>query len=147
MPFSIESSRRLPLRDAVEKRPLPIEYRKQPDNEEVQDPTFNENSQPVYSTVYNQAIPANAYPYILGYNPSPNQYLYTPTFYQTFPQQQQQTLYNPLQFFQSILSNYRVAAPYRIGNGYQQLLANPFAIPQGRSGRQFSDKKRKNLKT
>ncbi|KAJ8980546.1 hypothetical protein NQ317_001053 [Molorchus minor] len=66
----------------------------------------------------------------------PNQYLYTPhnfvysglvpNFYQ------RQTLYSPLQVFKNIVGDYRSAAPYRIDNGYQQLLVSP-VFPRGRS--------------
>lgn len=87
--FRIENSKRLPLRDAVEKRPAPEQYRIQP--------------------------------------PFQNQLLYHP--YQ-IKLQSSPLIYTQGNHFRNIISSF---SPYRITNGYQQLLARPFAYQRGRS--------------
>lgn len=154
--FSVKTSKRLPLRDAVEKRPPPDEpvdpledlgetnfnflsYKKVNPSNKLD---FSSSSEtPQRQEIQNSQPNVNPYGAIPQYQPIPsqyvpNQYIYTPhNFVYSGPQPhfyQSQTLYSPVQFFRNIVGDYRSAVPYRIDNSFQQLLVSP-AVPRGRS--------------
>ncbi|ENN70443.1 hypothetical protein YQE_12947, partial [Dendroctonus ponderosae] len=97
VPDISSNSHRLPLRDAVERRPLPEESQlKKHESLQLQQPTFpNYLLQPI------------------GWG------LNSPS-----------TFYSPANHFRAMISSY---LPYRVSNGYQQLLISPFSYNRGRS--------------
>lgn len=114
---------RLPLRDAVEKRPPPDEAI---DINEANDLVGLNYQVPSSAGYYDQkthGLPFYQFPHQKPFN---NVY-YLP--------QPQQTFYTPLQYFQNIVQDYRQASPYRVDNSLQQLLVSPF----GRFGRNLKD--------
>nr|WNT43924.1 chitinase 2 [Monochamus alternatus] len=155
IPDVIKTSKRLPLRDAVEKRPPPdepldavedldetnynvlsyqkinpsgkLDFSSTSESTPHQDIPKTQSNFNSYSIPQYQHVPPQ---YV------PNQYLYTPhNFVYSGPQPhfyQSQTLYSPLQFFRNVIGDYRSATPYRIDNSFQQLLVSP-AVPRGRS--------------
>ncbi|XP_028131818.1 probable chitinase 10 [Diabrotica virgifera virgifera] len=133
IPNILENSRRLPLRDAVEKRPPPDEAL------DLQDGLHHDSTPTGQVYLSDDSVETQAYnPPQGGYNNVfiPGQYYpyqYSYTSYQDFPNYQFQTPYSQLQYFQGIISDYRKVSPYRIDNGYQQLIVSPFGLPYGRS--------------
>lgn len=152
----MQTSKRLPLRDAVEKRPPPDEpldpledldetnfnflsYQKVNPSDKLDFSSSNES--PQRQETQNNQPTFNPYSAIPQYQPIPspnvpNQYIYTPhNFVYSGAQPhfyQSQTLYSPLQFFRNVLGDYRSVSPYRIDNSFQQLLVSP-VVPRGRS--------------
>ncbi|XP_056636318.1 probable chitinase 10 [Diorhabda sublineata] len=111
VPNVLENSRRLPLRDAVEKRPPPddpldIE-------QDIISGQLNLNDDSIETYAANLNFQQQYYPFL-----------------QTPYQGYQQSYYSPIQYFQNILTDYKVTNPYRIDNSYQQLIVSPFGLPQ-----------------
>lgn len=116
---------RLPLRDAVEKRPPPDEAIEADDLAGLNYQFANTFD---YKTHHNR--PSYQFP-----NNPVNGLYYLP--------QRQQSVYTPLQYFQTLVQDYKQANPYRIDNSLQQLLVTPF----GRLGRTLQDGKNDNIKS
>nr|XP_023029163.1 probable chitinase 10 isoform X2 [Leptinotarsa decemlineata] len=128
------NSRRLPLRDAVEKRPPPDEPL---DPEEVFSPTQQQTIIPSGQLDFSSQNDFHSQPSVpqFPYNQYfPNQVAFTP--FQTFPQtyfQKQQSLYSPFRHFQNVITDYRSSRPYRVDDSYQQLLPRPYGALAGRN--------------
>ncbi|CAG9856716.1 unnamed protein product [Phyllotreta striolata] len=115
LPDVTSDSKRLPLRDAVEKRPVPELSRYQ-----NTDGWYNQRKW--YSPSSGSGQYSDDTVEILPEEP---QYAYYPQYYPF-----QGTYYTPFQYFRSILNDYK---PYRISNIYQSLLASPPSSPAGRN--------------
>lgn len=110
--FSLETFKRLPLRDAVEKRLPPDEVFEPEFDIDIEVDTDSQKS--IVKTP--QVFSANSLVYQLIPNYPPPSYLKTPGLVM------QKTAYNPLLRFQTITGH---VEPYKSDNFYQQLLGSP----------------------
>lgn len=108
-------SKSLPLRTAVESVPDTIESSKR---------------LPLRDAVERRPIPDEALDVEFLPFQSQTQY-FKPTL--TYQPLNSPIKFTPALLFQSIIDGYSQLAPYRINNGYQQLLVSPFGLNRGRS--------------
>ncbi|XP_045475619.1 probable chitinase 10 [Harmonia axyridis] len=131
IPDITKTLKRLPLRDAVEQRPTP-DLSEEEDIEDI--PVLRSDLNKKFPIKYGldgnvlRALPAN-YKTNSYYIPN-NQLQYSnnlPSFSSNYQQPQYfgVSYYSPIQIFRTLLSDYRKASPYRIDNGYHQLLVHP----------------------
>lgn len=122
VPDIIENSQRLPLRDAVEKRPAPDEaFDPEIDVElEIQNTlnpsTYDFVKQNPYHVVQSYFTPQG---YVSSFGAP---VIYGPNIHQRYVLQ---TPHQPFQRFHAIVGDYINAPPYRSDNVFQQLIKNP----------------------
>lgn len=121
--FRIESTKRLPLRDAVERRIPPDDVYEPEVDIDLNIDNDYQNHIPI-----SKNKPLNSYSSAFVQNHFVTHRFFPQSFLRTPPLVLPQTLYNPLIHFQNIAGNYRYVEPYRSDNFYQQLVKTPRRI-------------------